>query len=145
MTSKGLPFIALSAYRRSMAVARRRIAPGPEADAHVSWLRTTFRDEAQRRDVQRLVEQAESRASYLLATAPRRPGGPTELADSNGFSVYHVAKDGHVVHGRAERKGSKASRASDDGIDPADLARHQQLLNRQHFGNHASVPRGPVY
>ena len=95
------------------------------------------------------LAQAESRLSFLRMLTPRYAGAAADAASTGGGAAggTFVIRDGKVVASAALREG-KARHSQYDGgnLDPDSVARHRQLLERQHFGGptwRGRQPRSP--
>lgn len=72
-----------------------------------------------------MIAKAESRLGYLKIVTPKRGGS----GRSNGRSHF-VLREGKMVEGSGA---SYAKGALKSGVDPDDIAKHNQLMRRQYF------------
>lgn len=111
-------------YKQMLQCAARM--PEAKRAAAMEEVRVGFRanlSEPSQDKVAGLLKVAQSRLSYLHIVTPRRPKG-------GAATSYLFTKDG-LIEGRAIAD-KRTLRA---GLDSDDVARHQHLLERQHFGH----------
>ncbi|KAL6051628.1 hypothetical protein QOT17_019059 [Balamuthia mandrillaris] len=82
-------------------------------------------------EVHQALRQGRQRLAFLRMTGPSPY--PRKLRSEEAISGTYVYKEGEgLVRGRASRSGTK-HHWDLHTLDPEDLARHQHLLERQHF------------
>jgi hypothetical protein len=108
---------SLPAERRAGALEELR--GGFRANSHVS-------DEA---TLAKLVQQGNSKLAFLKMITP------TPTSEMGGNTGTFVFRDGKVQDGRAGAvSGARHSSYDATNLDPDQVARHQRLVDRQHFG-----------
>ena len=94
------------------------------------------------------LAQAASRLSFLRMLTPRYAGSTASASAADGDAAMaggtFVCRDGKLVSSAALREG-KARHSQWDGgnLDPDSVRKHQQLLERQHFGGKMWEGRSP--
>ena len=94
------------------------------------------------------LAQAASRLSFLRMLTPRYAGSTASASSADGDAAMaggtFVCRDGKLVSSAALREG-KARHSQWDGgnLDPDSVRKHQQLLERQHFGGSFWKGRSP--
>lgn len=117
-------------YRR---LFRRILALPPDKRAvGLVELRESFRASAQESDpaiIEQLVQKGNSRLAFLRMITP------AAREERGGHAGTYVVRDGALHEGRGTALGSSAvSGFTGTNIDPEQYARHQRLVERQHFG-----------
>eukprot|EP00924_Labyrinthula_sp_SR-Ha-C_P013195 snap_masked-scaffold_12-processed-gene-12.28-mRNA-1 protein AED:0.42 eAED:0.46 QI:0/-1/0/1/-1/1/1/0/132 len=116
---------------KQLLKAAKQIPNKTERNQNLNEIRETFRkhltpallgSEQGEADFQKLVDLADSKLSYLKIVTPRETGMTPK-------KKKFIFKDGEKIEGTSivDKKAYKS------GLDPDDLARHQYLLERQHF------------
>lgn len=121
---------AVGVYRKLFR--RVVLLPVDRREGALSQLRSEFREHANVTDVaeiSRLLLAANSKLAYLRMITPTPR---VEKGQSTGTFVY---RDGELQAGRGRDPGGARHSAYDgSNLDPEAVARHQRLIDRQHFG-----------
>ncbi|PRW58567.1 LYR motif-containing [Chlorella sorokiniana] len=118
----------LRAYRELLGLVRR-LPEGQRASALAEArqaMRQHAAEPAEDRQ-QELFKQLVAKVSFLRVVTPRLPGEVSSIGTG-----HYVMRDGKLVEGAGRSAGARVA----DGTISMDEARqrHQQLLQRQHFG-----------
>eukprot|EP00744_Colponema_vietnamica_P021500 GILI01030738.1.p1 GENE.GILI01030738.1~~GILI01030738.1.p1 ORF type:complete len:154 (-),score=19.03 GILI01030738.1:51-461(-) len=120
----------LTTYRQILKLCRR--LPLDRRASAFEEARTTFRTNknvSDPKEIEELLKTAESKMSFMKMITPRPAG--IHVEENAGYYIY---RGGEILNANAPReKKAGFSNWYAGNIDPADLARHKRLLDRQHF------------
>jgi len=113
-------------YKQLLRIAKK--LPIPQSHKTINEIKSQFRSHRIEKDpnlIEKHIQKALDQISFLKMITPHS----FDLKAYN--STHYVVRDGNIIQGHGEKKGSRV--LIDNSLDPDDLKRHYKLLRRQHF------------